>query len=250
MHKYFSITLLLSMAILHCIAQQVVHVENKRMSFKNQGFSGTLDMSANFSQNVNNIFQTANGSQLQYIKNNNSVLAINSLNLTVLNEKKIINDGYQHIRYNYKVNKTVTAEAFVQGQYNEIIKINSRYLIGVGPRFTVLSKDSVRLFIGTLYMFERELETTDLLNIHHRNSTYVSFGFPLSKMIIVDFIGYFQPDMMNVSDFRTSAEAIVEMKINKRLGFRFVHGFFYDSNPPLGIRRNFYNFRNGLKYEF
>ncbi|MBA3899894.1 MAG: DUF481 domain-containing protein [Bacteroidetes bacterium] len=248
--KSLQIILLLSAISLPCLAQQVVHVENKRMSFKNQGFSGTFDMSANFVQNINDIFQTANGAQVQYIKNNTSLLSVSSLNLTVFNESKIVNDGFQHLRYNYKMNKTVTAEAFLQGQYNEVIKIRSRFLAGIGPRFTIISKDSLRLFIGSLYMYEMEEETTDLKNRHHRTSTYVSFGFPLAKAITVDFIGYFQPDMMNVSDFRASVEAIVELKISKRMGFRLAHGFFHDSKPPAGIRRNFYNFRNGLKYEF
>jgi hypothetical protein len=231
-------------------SQQIIHIENKRMAAKEDGFSGNAEFSANFVQNVNNIFQSVNNSQLQYRKGDNSWLLLNGFNYTVLNGRKIVNDAFGHLRYNRKINELITAEAFIQGQYNEIIKIKSRYLAGTGLRFKVIEKEKIRMYFGSLYMREHEEEHTDIINNHHRISNYLSVGFPITEHITVDFISYYQPDVFNVSDYRLTGEAIIEMRLNKRVAFRFAHSLFYDSRPPVDIKNMFYNFRNGLKLEF
>jgi hypothetical protein len=235
---------------LSVFSQQVIHIENRRMCTKEDGFSGNMELSANFVQNINNIFQTTNLSQLQYKKGSKSFLLLSGFNYTLFNKKKIVNDAFGHLRFNQRLTDIITAEAFMQGQYNEIIKIRSRYLAGAGLRFRVIEKEKVKLFIGSLYMREREEEMTDRINLHHRISNYLSIGFPVTEQVSVDFISYYQPDVKDLNDFRLSGEAIVEMRLNKRISFRFAHSLFRDSNPPEGIRKTFYNFRNGLRLEF
>lgn len=50
-----------------------------------------------------------------------------------------------------------------------------RSLTGTGLRFTLVNNDSLktRLYIGVLYMFEYEEETTGKINRDHRNSNYI-----------------------------------------------------------------------------
>jgi hypothetical protein len=110
-------------------AQQIIHIENKRLAAVDSGFTGNISVQANFIQNVNNIFQNRNYIQLQYTQNKHSVLSLSNQNLSIVNKERIINDGYQHLRYNYKYNKLVTYEAFVQFQYNKIILIDFQSLI-------------------------------------------------------------------------------------------------------------------------
>lgn len=231
-------------------AQTIVHIENKRFIESKEGYSGRVELSANFVQNVNDIFQSVNNFQSNYYKNKNNFLVSSNFNLTIFNKARVVNEGFVHLRYGRKVNKLITMETFTQAQYNEIIKIQSRYLVGLGPRFTVVNKDSVRLFLGALLMPELETETTGNVNRHLRVSHYASFGFPLADRITVDFIGYFQPDIFDVKDFRLSGQAIVEMKLTKKISFLFAHSLFHDTRPPEGIRNLFYNFRNGITYEF
>jgi hypothetical protein len=220
------------------------------MAAREDGFSGNAEFSANFVQNVNNMFQSVNNSQLQYRKGDNSWLLLNGFNYTLLNGNRIVNDAFGHLRYNRKITDVITAEAFVQGQYNEIIKIKSRYLAGTGLRFKIIEKDKIRLYFGSLYMHEKEEEHTDAINNHHRVSNYFSVGVPVTEHITVDFISYYQPDIFNMADYRLTGEAIIEMRLNKRVAFRFAHSLFYDTRPPEGIKNMFYNFRNGLKIEF
>jgi hypothetical protein len=232
------------------VSQSIVHIENKRMLHGDKPFRGNVELGLNLVQNINEIFQTNNNSQLHYYFKKHNLMSLNAFNLNMVNKNRIVSDGFQHFRYGYKITERLTYEAFTQIQYNEIVKIQSRYLNATGGRFKIADKDSIRLFFGSLYMFEREQETTGKLNFHHRLSNYLSFGTRLANNLHLDLMTYYQPDMANFSDFRFSGEGILEMQFNKRLGFRIISSWFYDSSPPEGIRRTFYTFRNSLKYSF
>ncbi len=249
---YKLITILI---VMNCssYAQQVIHIENQTLAGVGDGFAGNISIQANFIQNINDIFQTFNTMQLSYIRDKNSVISLTNQNLNVLNGNRIVNDGFQHFRYNRKITKLLTFEAFTQAQYNEIIKIKMRTLNGLGPRFNVRNRDTsdTRLLIGVLYMYEYEEETEkNIINRAHRLSNYVSFGFKIGKYATFDIIAYVQPDILYWSDFRTSIEATIDLRISERLSFRMLHNYFYDTRPPSGIRPAFYNFRNGLRYQF
>ncbi len=231
-------------------AQSIIHVENRRMAATDNGLSGTIELSANFIQNINDIFQTANAAQIQYVKDKWSFLSLSMYNLTVFNRSNIVNEGFTHLRAVKTLNKKLALEGFVQGQFNEIIKIKYRHLVGTGLRIKLFDRDSLRFFSGSIVMGENEMEATGILNNHLRLSQYFSVAFPIKQLINIDLIAYFQPDLLHLNDFRTSAEAIVDFKLTRKLQFRLVHSLFYDSKPPETIRNTFYNFRNGLIYRF
>lgn len=231
-------------------SQSIVHIENNRLAGKNEDFSGSADFNLVFIQNVNDVFQSGFNSQLQYTKKKHNILSLTAQHLTIFNGSKVLNDGLQHIRYGYKFTKRITGEVFTQAQYNVIIKIKERYLNGIGPRFTLINSDSLKMFVGTLYMYEHENETTGVKNTHHRISSYLSLGWQANKNIHLDLIGYYQPDISNNKDFRVSTELSTDIKITQRLSYKISLAWFYDSQPPDGIRSIFYTFRNGLKLTF
>lgn len=232
------------------LAQSVVHTESSDLSRKSDGFTGKLNLNLNFVQNINDVLQSNGNAQMQYRIKKHSFISLSALNLTVLNGNRILNDGLQHLRYGYDLTNRVTMEAFSQAQYNEIIKIQGRYLNGAGPRFSIFSSDSINLLFGTLYMYEHENETTGITNTHHRLSAYLSSGWQATDAINLDFIIYFQPDLMRPKDYRVSTEFTMETTITKRLSYRLALAWFYDAFPPDGIRNVFYNIRNGLSFSF
>jgi hypothetical protein len=231
-------------------AQQVVHIESKRLKGDKQGYSGNIDLNINFIQNQNDIFQLNNSGQLQYKDSTHSVLLLHNLNLTHLNENKIVNEGFQHLRYSYSVIEFIAFEAFLQSMYNQLVNIKFRGLAGYGPRFKIIDKDSMRLFVGTMLMHEYEQETNGKINKADRLNLFTSFGFPIKEKVHFDMIMYYQPDVLRFHDYRLSTEAVIQFKFSKHLYFRFVQSWVYDAYPPEGVRNFFYNFRNGIRYEF
>lgn len=232
-------------------AQSVVNTESNRLDTLENGIRGNIELGLNFVQNINNVFQTQNSSLFQWNKNKHSLMSFNALNLTVFNDSKVLNDGVQYLRYSYHFKDYLDIEAFGQAQYNEIIKIRGRYLMGLGGRLHIFDpeEDSVKLHLSVHYMREYEEETTSLINRHHRLNNVLAFGWPINDKIGLNMIAYYQPDMKNFKDFRFSSEAGVEIKILKRLTFKYSMAWFYDENPPEGINRIFYNIKNTLLFE-
>lgn len=231
--------------------QSVVNTESNRLDTLKNGISGNIELGLNFVQNVNNVFQTQNASHFQWNRKKHSVMSFNALNLTVFNDSKILNDGVQYMRYSYHANNSFDIETFGQAQYNEIIKIRGRYLMGFGSRFHIFDseKDSVKLHLSVHYMREYEEETTGLINRHHRLNSVLAFGWPINDKVNLNLIGYYQPDLQNFKDFRFSSEASIQIRILRRLTFKYSMAWFYDENPPAGINRIFYNIRNSLLFE-
>jgi hypothetical protein len=244
--RFTAVLLIHVMWVTNTFSQSIIHIENHRLAAKGLGFSGTIETTLNFIQNINDIFQTQNNAQLQYTVNDYSFLSISSFNQTILNGRNIVNEGFQHLRLTFKPRRILSYDGFVQGQFNEIILIKNRYLVASGLRTRIWESDSLRWYSGTLFMREVENELTGITNHHWRISQYLSLGGTIKNGISFDFIGYYQPDIMNFKDFRTSAEITFEFNWSKRWGIRLIHSLFHDSNPPESIRSTFYNFRNGI----
>ena len=232
-------------------AQTVVNTESIRLDSLDDRISGNVELGFNLVQNINNVVQTQNSSQFQWSNGKHLVMSVNALNLTVFNDSKVLNDGFQYLRYSYTVSPLVDLETFGQAQYNTIININGRYLAGLGGRVHLLDAedDSLKLHLSAHYMREYEEETTSIINRHHRLNTVVSFAWPIKKNLNINFIGYYQPDLSRLKDFRVSTEAGVNIKIFERFTLKYSMGWFYDQDPPEGIRNIFYTFKNTLLFK-
>jgi hypothetical protein len=233
-------------------AQQVLFIENMRLAAVDTGFSGNASLQANLIQNQNEIFQTSNQVQSQYVWKDHYILGITAFNLSFVNKDRLLNDGYQHIRYNYNYSKVLAMEVFSQFQYNEFQSLRNRVLTGAGPRFTIVNNDSTntRLFLGLAYMAEYEEESKGKVNRAHRGNVYASFGFPISNKLVMDFTAYYQPDITWLGDYRLSIQLSAEIRVSNRLTFRLRHSLAHDSHPPDEVLTSFYNFSNGLRYRF
>lgn len=232
-------------------AQQIIHIPNKDLVDSTDGYNFTVNANAHFTQNINDIFSTGNQFNGLYVKNKSRLMLMHDYNLTIFNGNAIVNNSFQHLRYGYAISKTTTLEAFVQTQFNEIINIKFRGLTGAGARFELLKKDKFSLVYGTIMMLEYEEETEfPEINRAIRASNYLSLGVDVFKNMHVDLISYYQPDILLWEDYRFNVEAVIQFRLSNRLSFSLIHAYFYDSRPPKNIRRNFYNFRNGLTYRF
>ncbi len=233
-------------------AQVIIHIDSDKHQLKEDGFSGNIDLSMSMSQAVNFVFGTNNASQIFYSKGKHTVKSLNGLNLTVVNKSKPINDGFQHFRYSYSLTDRIIPEAFAQGQYNHNTKVAARYIVGIGGLFKIYNKDtdSMQLHLGIHYMPEYERELLGKINRHQRLNIMVSWGYTFKSKLKLDLVTYLQPDMMRLSDFRIMGNLALEMPITKRLTYRSSIGWVFDTHPPEGLRPNFFNTRNGLRYVF
>jgi hypothetical protein len=233
-------------------SQIIIHIDYDKHNPQREGFSGNVDLSMSMNQAVNFVFGTNNGSQIFYSKGKYVLKSLNGLNLTVVNKNLPINDGFQHFRYSYNATDRVIPEVFVQGQYNHNTKVAARYIFGIGGLFKIYNKetDSMQLHIGFHFMPEYERELLGQINRHQRFNTMVSWGYTFDNNLKLDLVTYLQPDIKRLSDFRIMGNLAVELPLTEKLTYRSSFGWVFDTHPPEGLRPNFFNTRNGLRYVF
>lgn len=230
---------------------QVINIESKRFLNDSNGWVGNIDFNFNVFNNTQQVLQFSNAIRVQYQKNRSRFIFLNDLNFIKAGNTDFANAGYQHFRYNYKVNKWLTMEAFTQTQYNPVLKLDFRYLIGAGPRFKLLKEENARIYIAALYMYEYDDIAKEEKNLYeHRISSYITCTFSIFKNLELISTTFYQPNINNTLDYRIANDSGLEIHINKHLNFKSSFNMLYDTYQPIGIPDLVYSFRNGLSIKF
>src|ERR1041385_2394022 len=165
------------------VSSQVINIENKRFLNDTNGFVGRADLNFNVTQNTQQVITLGFNVHMQYQYNRHRVLGISDFSFIKAAQTDFVNNGYEHLRYSYKIVDRVTWETFGQAQYNLVLKLNRRYLAGTGPRFKILKKKHLRLYVAALYMFEhQEQDNETIVQDNNRLSSYVTFNINFGKL--------------------------------------------------------------------
>ncbi len=243
----YVVVLLISISV----KAQVINIEGKRFMNDSNGWVGNADFNFNVFNNTQQVLQFSNTVRVQYQKNRSRFILLNDLNFIKAGNTDFANAGYQHFRYNYKVSKWITMEAFTQTQYNPVLKLDFRYLIGTGPRLKLLKKEHAKIYVAALYMYEYDDIVADPINLYeHRISSYVTCTFSILKNLEFASTTFYQPNIENTNDYRIANDSGLEIHINKHLNFKSSFNILYDTYQPIGIPDLVYSFRNGLSVKF
>ncbi len=231
---------------------QLVNIEKDRKEQK-EGFQGNASLSITLTQNITSIFQISNQINLQYHKDPHTVLLLNTIGLMQVDGDNLINNGFQHLRYNYEVTPDfLTLEAFTQHQYNTIRLLQRRFLLGAGPRLKVLGGESFAIFLAPLVMYEYEQLSNDqqTLTRKFKGDFYLSGSVQLGDRLFFSHTTYYQPDFAAFNEFRLASDTSLEVKVSEQFSLQVGFDYLYDSHPPQDVPNTFYTLRNGLKYSF
>lgn len=293
----FTITFLfiLIISITYSKAQTVINAETLRVDIlknvnKNK-WVGSASLNFFIKKNTTDFFAISTNVGIGYNGGDNLWLIISDISFSKLSGDSFINSGSQHFRYNRKFEKSIISlEAFLQGQYDDISNIDFRGLAGIGPRFDfsraedkVVDKDKrIRIFIGTLVMYEHEKSTeldNKIIQKDIRSSNYLSFTLPFNGLKIVSTT-YYQPKIELLKDYRISSDLNIfidfpkkEVTVNdtyeieyhymaytrtvtksnsfwENMHFNISFRYYYDAFPVSGIPKTQYGITNGLSYDF
>ncbi|MFK7808054.1 MAG: DUF481 domain-containing protein [Saprospiraceae bacterium] len=248
------VTLLL--AISHCcLFSQIVNIEKKRGSVADSVFwNGDIRLGAALIQNSKRIINVHSVLRIDHVRYRHSFMSLSNYRLGRVDKEDFLNSGFQHFRYNYRMSKRWTWEAFTQLQYDEQIALEMRWLLGSGPRVALILQEKNQAYLGALYMYEYNEEKTlddDIRIIRdHRLSTYLNLHFQPLEQLSINSTTYYQPVINDLVDLRLSTETSLEMKITERLVYNTVFTLVYDTDPPPNITKTIYSFRNGLRLTF
>jgi hypothetical protein len=229
---------------------QVINIENKRFLNDTNGFIGRSDLNFNVIQNAQQIISLGVNVHLQYQYNKHRFLAISDIAFIKAAQTDFVNNGYQHLRYSYKINHHLTWESFTQAQNNLVLKLNRRYLAGTGPRLKIFKKKNFRLYTAALYMYEYQVQDNEsITQYNHRLSSYITFNIGYNKF---DFSNttFYQPLLTDLSNYRIASDSNLDIILTGRFNFRVGFNILYDVNQPPGIPALVYTLKNGLSFKF
>lgn len=249
--KKLLITILVLCSIYN-VSAQIVNIESNRYTTDTTGWKGNYEMSFAFGKQKNKYFAFGNTAHVQYKSKKSLYLVLGSVDLLKSDKEKIVNSGFFHFRYNYKIRNWLRWEAFTQVQYNKLVGLRMRYLLGTGPRFKVVQVEKFKTYIGTLYMLEYEInnDKTDKL-LQGRFSSYLSFSFRPIKSVEIVSTTYYQPLFSQLKDYRISTENAFNFRFHRMISFGMNFRLLYDTRPPVGASTNLtYLFENKIKLDF
>lgn len=231
---------------------QIVNVESLRIQTDTTGFAGNVGGDFTITKDVAQIFSANAYATIQYKSKKNTYLLLGNYSFLRGADKKLLNKLFTHFRYDRKITRFFRMEGFTQLQFNKITKIDTRFLIGAGPRFKIPTRDKWKTYVGILFMYEYEKELTDPIIYHHvvRNSSYLSFTFTPNDIVKLVSTTFYQPKIDEFSDFRILNQESIEFSISKKLSATMNWSYLYDARPVAGIPNSNYTFSTGIKYEF
>lgn len=251
-----SFVILCCLLLMPTVYGQVVNIEGQRMRTDSVRLAGNFSLNLSFTENnAVSLFVTRAQASVQWKSRDlRSIwLLLGNYELSKAEDKDFSNAAFAHLRYNYKFSKWIRWELFSQIQYNRLLGVKSRLLLGTGPRIKFLHDKKKHAYAGLSYMYEYEetLESPAVINSHHRLSSYLTFslGFPALQSDLV-WTTYYQPRPDVFSDFRMMQQTSLTININKHIRFTSAFFLLYDSHPPAGIGRRAIRVDQGIRYEF
>ena len=233
---------------------QIVNIENKRIYDDSAGISGSI--AANFSAVRNQDLLLSAGIKplIQYKTPLHYYLLIGDWNYSKGANNTFSNAGMVHFRYAYRLNKIDKHskkspwkfEAYLQVQYNQLLRQKMRSLSGAGLRWKIFDIKGSRAFIGSSVFYEYEELLTSQINNNIRWSNYLSW-FIYRKNITFTGVNYFQPRIDDFRDKRFMGQYTFGYRLNKNISLRADFMLFYDSRPAENVKNTVFNSSFGLQ---
>ena len=228
---------------------QIVNVESQRIQKDTTGWFGNLGTRFFFEKNVFEVLNINVTGYLEYQTPKSVILFFGNYNLLKGNSRRLYDNTFYHVRYNYKISPRLHWEAFTQLQRNDITGIRSRRLAGSGPRFKLAGGNKFVLHIGTAMMYEWEKEQTTPIIQHKdfRSTSYISLNYTPSANTELSGTVFYQP-LFYTHDYRVLNEITAKFKIIKHLSFRIIWYYLHDTDPAAGSPKFNYSISNGIEY--
>lgn len=249
--RYFRFSLIFIIILPGIIQAQLVNIESKRMQTDSIRFALNADFSLNYTNNDGTKVTQMDGALTTQLKSKDLksiYFFIGTYKLIDSEDKNLQNAWFLHGRYNYKFNQTLRLEAFLQGQYNQLLVVEQRNLAGLGLRVKWMDEENFTGYAGNSYMYEIEYSdeagTTDY---NHRNSTYLTLSyFPKSQRFSVANTVYYQPLYRDLNDYRILEQFRLDIPLAKWFKVFTTFNYYFDSKTPLNTEEYTSNLNFGL----
>jgi putative salt-induced outer membrane protein YdiY len=231
-------------------AAATVNTESLRQGLDSNGVAAEIAFSYDITKGNSDLLEFGLAPSMVWRYDRHHMFAINNVKVATSDDEDLINKGFLHLRYNLDLNRFLIYELFLQAQYDESQDLTARYLAGTGLRIIALDRSTVMLAAGITGMYEyEELDSGDIEQVG-RSSNYISFRGILNDRAAVSATVYIQPRWSDADDIRVYAESNLEAKMSDHIALTTSANYWYDSNPPIGIKEYDLEISGGVKIRF
>ncbi len=247
-----ALTILLLILCGQAALAQVVNIENKRFNNDTARWSGFATFRYSVTENTQRSIALGANGGVQYVRDRHSAFFITDFTVDRVETNAFRNTGFQHLRHNQAwPGGPWSMEAYTQLQYNKPLRIDGRWMIGVGPRFVVRNGDIFRLALGTSLLFEHEVDrVNDITENTGRSSSYLSVAFKWEPHMQFTSVVYYQPKVADASDHRVAVEGQFRIRATERFGLETRINLQKDTRMAPGIPELNYRWENGFSFLF
>jgi hypothetical protein len=147
--------------------------------------------------------------------------------------EEIYSTGFINLRSHFLVTKTAQLEAFYQKQFNSALQISDRTLVGLNLARTIKLDIYTYSVTSGVFLENETYSDESKMNILRGNlSTSITADF---EDIDINMDIYYQPDVINIDDYRTLCELAFQFPIREQLVFEIESALRFDSDPHLDL---------------
>lgn len=165
-----------------------------------------------------------------------------------------------HLRGARSITEHLSVEIFLQRQFNELILLRDRNLVGGGVRISGLKQRTdtkntgMNLYLGIGTMWENEAindkQHGEVETNITRSTNYISAIWRIDERFTGVITGYYQPYLQHFSDFRVLSESRLEFNVTQTVSISTRLNLRYDGKLPTDVEAHDLEIVNGLSYRF
>ena len=230
------LTLLIYLFSTQCFAQ--VNIEKERVKKERAVVAQFLVSHSSTRGNVN-VSQLSTSARIDYTQGSTHSFLIGSYLTSEDGQNQLQQEAFGHLRFTY-MPRLVGLDLFTQTEYNPFKALALRQLGGMYVRAEFPYSGTFALGLGAMADYESLSKGTSD-GLVARGTSYMSYSYD-DSFYKISFTGYYQPKLVDLSDYRLTAEAFIEIKLSDLFSIVEQFTYMYDSAPPTEIlvddRRN------------
>lgn len=236
--------------MLFAAAHGQVNTEKMRMGLEQSGVAGNFKLSYSVVAGNSELTKIDISPNFIWKLQKHQFFTLNNLSRVYSDDGTIINKAFSHLRYNYETTPVYIYEFFLQAQYNRSQKLDHRFLIGAGMRIVPVETERFLWAIALTLMHEEEKISSGEVTKTPRNSDYVYLKYQPFDRIFIENTIYVQPALDDFENVRVLDEAQVTIGITETFALTTEVNYFYDSQPPEGVKDYDLEIKNGVQFSF
>jgi len=217
-----------------------------------QGLKGEISLGAKYSSGNSDHRSLSSSIKGEYSRKDWLLYLISSYTYGESKGTKDTSDGMTHLRYIHKITDTAyDYETFYQVEFNAFQDLKTRKLVGANIRKKVdIYFDKLYFGLGLFYSYV-EPESTNVNPIYRRTkaNSYVSFLKKIDEHYSINYLGYYQPNVKDTSDYTLLQILQFNTSLSKNLNLSLDMIHSYNSRPYLGIKKSDIRSTLNLKYK-